>query len=307
MNPASTKNALQKLLALLCFLILPVLFYVLTAYLTAAVFQVLLSSMEEGTEAARFLEANLPIIYSGAAALITVGVLGLLYRRFRRDSLLAVPSRNPEAGAHKRLGGSVETFEKASGEAPAKRIKSRTKRSGNRKIPVYGYLCAAAFGALGAVFFNLLLALSRLPELFPSAGTIGAAAGEGNTALQFLVVCLILPTAEELVFRGLGYFGLRRFYGPIFTGVLTASLFGIFHGNAPQTLYGFCMGLLLAHTAESCRNLTGVLLFHWTANVTSFFFLGDPACQRLIYSIPFLGLSGIGCVWLFYRVRDLGR
>ena len=283
MNPKNSSPArivLQKILALLCFLVLPLLFYVLTAYLTAAVFQVLLSSMDEGAGAARFLEANLPIVYSGAAALVTVGVLGPLYRRFRRDSLLSVSPRNPETGRPKRR---------------------------DHLSAASGYLCAAAFGSFGAVFFNLLLALSRLPELFPSAGTIGAAGGEVNAPLHFLVVCLLLPTAEELVFRGLGYFGLRRFYGPTFTGVLTAALFGVFHGNAPQTLYGFCMGLLLAHTAESCRSLTGVLLFHWAANVTSFFFLGDPTGQRLIYSIPFLGLSGIGCVWLFYRVKDLGR
>ncbi len=283
MNPKNSSPAriiLQKILALLCFLVLPLLFYVLTAYLTAAVFQVLLSSMDEGAGAARFLEANLPIVYSGAAALVTVGVLGPLYRRFRRDPLLSVSPRNPETGRPKRR---------------------------DHPSAASGYLCAAAFGSFGAVFFNLLLALSRLPELFPSAGTIGAAGGEVNAPLHFLVVCLLLPTAEELVFRGLGYFGLRRFYGPAFTGVLTAALFGVFHGNAPQTLYGFCMGLLLAHTAEACRNLTGVLLFHWAANVTSFFFLGDPTGQRLIYSIPFLGLSGIGCVWLFYRVKDLGR
>ncbi|MCI9485597.1 MAG: CPBP family intramembrane metalloprotease [Lachnospiraceae bacterium] len=283
MNPKNSSPAriiLQKILALLCFLVLPLLFYVLTAYLTAAVFQVLLSSMDEGAGAARFLEANLPIVYSGAAALVTVGVLGPLYRRFRRDPLLSVSPRNPETGCPKRR---------------------------DHPSAASGYLCAAAFGSFGAVFFNLLLALSRLPELFPSAGTIGAAGGEVNAPLHFLVVCLLLPTAEELVFRGLGYFGLRRFYGPAFTGVLTAALFGVFHGNAPQTLYGFCMGLLLAHTAEACRNLTGVLLFHWAANVTSFFFLGDPTGQRLIYSIPFLGLSGIGCVWLFYRVKDLGR
>ncbi len=296
MNPNYTKNTLQKILALLCFLILPVLFYVLTAYLTAAVLQALLGSLEKDSGAARFLDANLPIIYSGAAALFTLGVLGLLYRRFRRDSLLSVPSRTPDADGPKQPDTPCRDSALQKDAAP-----------GRRRLPLSGYLTAAAFGALGAVFFNLLMALSRLPELLPSPGTIEAAAGKTNAPLHFLVVCLILPAAEELVFRGFGYFGLRRFFGPAFTGVLTAALFGIFHGNAPQTLYGFCMGLLLAHTAEACRSLISVILFHWAANVTSFFFLGGPTGQRLLYSLPFLGLSGIGCVWLFYRVKDLSR
>lgn len=286
LNPTPSKDTLQKILVLLCFLILPLLFYILAAYLTAAVFQAILRSMEEGTGTSLFLEVNLPIIYSGTAALLTSGVLGLLYRRFRKNALLWVSGRKTTNA----LSGSCQKEKRL----PAGRL-----------FPASGYLYVAAFGVLGAVFFNLLMTLSRLPELFPSPSTIEAVAGKVNPLLHFLSVCLAIPVAEELVFRGLGYFGIRRYFGPVFSGVLTAVLFGIFHGNAPQTLYGFCMGLLLAHTAECCRNLTSVLLFHWAANITSFFFLGDPVRQRLLYSIPFLGLSGIGCAWLFYRIRDL--
>ena len=65
------------------------------------------------------------------------------------------------------------------------------------------------------------------------------------------------------------------------------------------------MGILLAHTAESCQNLFSLFLFHWSANVVSFSFLGRPAEQTLMYSLPILGLSGIACVWLYYRVRGL--
>lgn len=266
MNPKLIKNTFPKILTLLCFLALPALFYVLTAYLTAAVFQALLCSIEKPSNAARFLETNLPIIYSGCAAIFTLSILGPLYRSLKKN-----------------------------GSLPA---------SSKRRFPVSGYLYVIAFGALGAIFFNLFMELSRLPELLPTSGTIEAAAGDVNPPLHFLVVCLILPSAEELVFRGFGYFGLRRLFSPIFTSVLTAALFGIFHGNAPQTFYGFCMGLLLAHATEHCWNLTFPLLFHWAANLTSFFFLQDPAGQPLLYSIPILGLSGMGCVWLFYRIKN---
>ena len=102
LKPASAKDILEKALALLCFLILPLLFYILTAYLTAAVFLALLSSMEKTSGAARFLEANLPIIYSGTAALFTGSVLGLLYRR------PAVPGfRLSLCGRFRRLRGSL--------------------------------------------------------------------------------------------------------------------------------------------------------------------------------------------------------
>lgn len=286
MNLMPIKNTLQKILVLLCFLILPLLFYVLTAYLTAALFQALLRSMEKGSETALFLDANLPIIYSGAAALFTSSILGILYHMFRKNSLLS--------------GFNWKTGSTSAASSP--QADSRPTKKGGL---IFKYFYAAAFGALGAIFFNLLLELSRLPELFPASGTIGAAVKNGNPLLHFLSVCLLIPIAEELVFRGFGYFGLRRLFSPVSAGVLTAVLFGVFHGNAPQTLYGFCMGLLLAHTAESFQNITALLFFHWAANITAFTLLGNPAGQQLIYSIPFLGLSGIGCAWLFCRIRDL--
>ncbi|MCI8465293.1 MAG: CPBP family intramembrane metalloprotease [Lachnospiraceae bacterium] len=266
MNLNLTKSILQKALTLLCFLALPILFYLLTAFFMAAFFQILLRSLEENSEGAAILKINFSLLYSGCSALLTSIVLGVVY--------ILSKKRTPPYAVRP-------------------------------KLSLLGYLYVILFGAFGAVFFNLLMELSRFPELFPTSGTIGSAARAGNPALHFFSVCLVIPIAEELVFRGFGYFGLRRLFGPVFTGILTAALFGVFHGNAPQTLYGFCMGLLLAHTAESCRNLTAPLLFHWAANLTSFALLKDPASQRLLYSIPILGLSGIGCAWLFCRIRDL--
>lgn len=281
MNLKHTETILRKTLTLLCFLILPLLFYILTAYLTAAVFQRLLDSTNENSAAARFLQANLPLLYSGAAAIFTSGALGYFYFQLKKNPV-------------------QQNFPPAAGSQ-----NSNLRFPSDRSFPFSGYLYVILFGALGAVFFNLLLELSRLPELFPTSGTIEAATAMANPFLHFLSVCLIVPAAEELVFRGLGYFGLRRLFGSVFTSILTSVLFGVFHGNAPQTLYGFCMGLLLAHTAESCRNLTALLLFHWAANITSFTLLRDPAGQKLLYSVPLLGLSGIACAWLFYRIKKL--
>ncbi len=260
------KTILKKLLALLCFLVLPILFYSLTAFFMAAVFQTILFSMDETSRAALFLDNNLPVLYSGCAAILSGSAFGYVYLTLKKRT-------------------ACRTYPK-------------------KDIPLSGYIYVTLFGAMGAVFFNILMELSRLPELLPSSGAIENATGGASPFLHFLSVCLLLPVTEELTFRGLGYFQLRRFFGPFSAAVLTSALFGIFHGNAPQTFYGFCMGLLLAHTAESCQNLISVILFHWAANTASFTLLKDPASQSLLYSVPILGLSGIGCAWLFCKIRD---
>ena len=305
------KAILKKLLALLCFLVLPILFYSLTAFFMAAVFQTILLSMDETSKAALFLNNNLPILYSGCAAILAGSVLGYIYFTLKKNT---APAGFSACGGLRQQGYSSppqcdppEGFCRIGNEV-SYTIKKRTARPIylQKDFPFTGYIYVILFGAMGAVFFNLLMELSRLPELLPSPGSIENAVGHANPILHFLSVCLLLPVTEEIVFRGLGYFQLRRFFGPVSVAILTAALFGVFHGNAPQTLYGFCMGLLLAHTAESCQNLISVILFHWAANIASFTLLKDPASQRLLYSIPILGLSGIGCAWLFCKIRDFG-
>ena len=163
------------------------------------------------------------------------------------------------------------------------------------------------FGASGAVFFNLLLAFSRLPELFPTVSTLEPAAAQSSFLLSALVTCLITPLIEELVFRGYGFFLLRREFGFLGAALLSAAAFGLFHGDVSQSLYGFCMGLLLAHTAEQLSSLSACILFHICANVTSFFLLTDLSRERLIISMPVLGLSGILCAWSYHKIKEVGE
>lgn len=260
-------NTIKKLLAVLCCLALPILFYEQAVFLIARILNSVLLSLEEntpGSSTAVFLSANLPVLYSSIGALIASAVLGILYFLLK----------------------------KRTGAWPVK-----------RSFPLYEYIYAVLFGICGAVFFNLLIEFSRLTELFPSIETIEAATADANGVLLGLCTCLLVPLAEELVFRGMGYLHLRKYMGLLPVTLLTAAAFGIFHGNIPQTLYGFCMGLLLAHTAEHYKNLTAVLFFHWSANLISFFFLGDLAQKPLLFSIPVLGLSGTACVWLYYRIK----
>ncbi|MEI3176322.1 MAG: CPBP family glutamic-type intramembrane protease [Lachnospiraceae bacterium] len=79
-----------------------------------------------------------------------------------------------------------------------------------RGVSARSYIFPALFGASGAVFFNLLLAFSRLPELFPTVSTLEPTAAQSSVLLGALVTCLITPLIEELVFRGYGFFLLRR-------------------------------------------------------------------------------------------------
>lgn len=80
---------------------------------------------------------------------------------------------------------------------------------------------------------------------------------------------LLVPLAEELVFRGLGYQRLRRETDAWTSAVFTSVLFGLYHGNLLQGIYAGIMGLFLAFVCEHYKSLTASWLFHAAANITA--------------------------------------
>ncbi|MCD2492915.1 CPBP family intramembrane metalloprotease [Lacrimispora sp. NSJ-141] len=264
-------KAIKKLTAVLCCLALPILFYEQAVFFVAKILNGLCSSLDNTTPdspSISFLKENMVILYSSIGAIFISAVLGIVYHVLKKRSL------RPADGQRLR-------------------------------VSQYGY--AVFFGVAGAIFFNLLMEFSRLPELLPASESIEAATAQSHWLLTGLCTCLLIPVAEELIFRGMGFLLLRKYMGYLSTALLTSVTFALFHGNAPQIFYGFCMGLLLAHTTEHYRTLLAAVLFHCAANLTSFSFLGTTAQKELIFSVPVLGLSGIAAAWLYHKIRDIRR
>ena len=87
---------------------------------------------------------------------------------------------------------------------------------------------------------------------------------------------IVSPLAEELVFRGIFYRLLRK-YLPVMAAVFVSALmFGIFHGNLVQMVYGTIMGIIMALLYEKYQTLIAPVLFHSAANtaiyVVTYFF-----------------------------------
>ena len=86
-------------------------------------------------------------------------------------------------------------------------------------------------------------------------------------AAGLILYGLISPLAEEVVFRGVIYNRLRRFYSPAVGIVLSGVLFGVFHGNPVQGVYGACLGMLMAYLYERNGSFLIPFLFHAVANL----------------------------------------
>lgn len=88
--------------------------------------------------------------------------------------------------------------------------------------------------------------------------------------LGIILYGIVSPVVEEIVFRGITYHRMRRFFSIPLCVIVSSLIFGGFHANLPQFLYGTGMGILIALCYEWNRTFCAPLLFHTAANVFVF-------------------------------------
>lgn len=78
--------------------------------------------------------------------------------------------------------------------------------------------------------------------------SVAVATASADTFSMFFYMGILAPIAEEILFRGLVLRTLLP-HGKRFAILLSAFLFGLFHGNLVQSPYAFCVGLVLGYVA----------------------------------------------------------
>ena len=138
--------------------------------------------------------------------------------------------------------------------------------------------------AIGIIFLGMALSLG-LNFLFAVSGFLESSETYNRVAeKQFslslwqgiLAYGIWSPLKEEVIFRGIIY-RLFRKYLPIMAAVFgSALMFGIFHGNSVQMVYGTIMGIVMALLYEKYQTLIAPILFHGAANtaiyIVTYFF-----------------------------------
>lgn len=103
-------------------------------------------------------------------------------------------------------------------------------------------------------------------------------------AVGLVLYGLISPFAEEVVFRGVIYNRLRRLYNPAVGIVASGFLFGAFHGNLVQGVYGGCLGMLMAYLYEKSGRLWISFLFHAAANLAVYTTARFASVQKILFT-----------------------
>ena len=84
---------------------------------------------------------------------------------------------------------------------------------------------------------------------------------------QILYTGILVPILEELIFRLLIFKVLRKWIPFVWAMLISAFLFGLYHGNLVQFVYASLCGLFLAYVYETYGSLLAPIIAHMVMNI----------------------------------------
>jgi len=134
-------------------------------------------------------------------------------------------------------------------------------------LPLLGGLLSLLAAALAESVYSWLTG-----EKPPAQVVVRALMQFDSPGLRLLAVAgiaLVAPIAEEIVFRGVSFRGLRRRMRFLPAAALSAILFSLAHVDLAHGLQLFAIGLILAWTVERSGSILPGMLLHAGINLTS--------------------------------------
>lgn len=133
---------------------------------------------------------------------------------------------------------------------------------------ITGYCFLGGFALLTAFGLNLLFDLVGLSGSSQTFSQVVKAQYGVEFVCGLILYGILSPVVEEAVFRGLIYNRMKRCFQPKIALACSALIFGAYHGNLVQALYGTILGLLIAYTYERYGSFAAPVIFHAIANVS---------------------------------------
>ena len=134
------------------------------------------------------------------------------------------------------------------------------------------YWTVVIFGISGCIAATCLMAMVQLAfydEQYQQAAQITYSAG---FLVQIIGLGIVIPIAEELMFRGILYKRFREWQGFWYSALWSALLFSFIHSNTTQMIYAFLLGVLLSYLYEKFGSFRAPVVLHILLNTGSVVF-----------------------------------
>ncbi len=148
------------------------------------------------------------------------------------------------------------------------------------------------------------LAVGLLVHSDPEYDSVAAMIAAPSLLVQVIVVGIVGPIMEEVLFRGLIYRRLRDYTGVMWAMILSSALFGLAHGNLTQGVFAGIFGMILAMYYEHYGSLWACCTAHMANNIFSI--VSVAFLQRVAGGLWLLLYAG-GAVLILVTVRHMLR
>ena len=165
-------------------------------------------------------------------------------------------------------------------------------------VLVVSYAVAMGLG------LNILVAYYKIAGMSGSYEQVAGIQYSVSLPVGLVIYGILTPFTEEVIFRGIIYNRIRKYFPVQISMVVSALIFGCYHGNVVQMLYAIIMGLALALVYECYgRLLAAPVLFHCGANLIVYFMSKSNAFSAggisVFYGIMLLAVAaGITCWYI---------
>lgn len=177
-----------------------------------------------------------------------------------------------------------------------------------KREPIRNYMILGILTVCTVLGLNILLELSGMIQLSESYQSVQADQFSANLLLGLFCYGLITPISEELVFRGVVYGYLRRMINLKTAMIFSALIFGMYHGNLVQGIYGTLMGCLMVYAYEYFGNIKAAMAVHIIANLLAYGMSSTNTAVSGLVNVPscvvFLAAAA-GGMYLLYREKKV--
>lgn len=137
------------------------------------------------------------------------------------------------------------------------------------RAPLREFWKILLLGVVGSAAATCLMTMAQLaladPGYEQTAGVMYAA----PFPVQLLGLGVIIPVAEEMMFRGILFRRYRENQRFWYSAVCSSLLFAFMHVNVIQMIYGFLLGLMLCYLYDKYGSVKAPVFLHVVLNVSS--------------------------------------
>ena len=199
---------------------------------TQLTFQELMESYMQSMQPALEAVARHQVEIAAAASLCTIILTGILFARDRR-------------------------MEKACGVFVPEKASFRK------------YWTVFVFGIAGCIGATCLMAMIQLAFYDDQYQQSAQMMYSASIPVQIIGLGIVIPVAEELMFRGVLYKRFRERQGFWYSALCSAILFAFMHSNATQMMYSFLLGVFLCYIYEKFGSFKAPVSLHIILNTGS--------------------------------------